>query len=580
MKYETKRTLSFLIVGGYLFLGGCEYAVIFPTCLSYLKSLGAEDEYWLGFTVSAYSFSAAISGIIGGRLSDIYEHHTKTIAMVSIVLMMFGSLQYTIGYSVWNILVSRLICGCGTAAGSAMLAEVCRVTAVEERTPILAICNATRQLGILVGPVFQIILEYFDFNVAGFQVTPLNAPGIFMAALWVVFGVMTYFMFYNLSAELKAEKRLRRNNLPPIMNPTHSAHSRPVSVASSRSPPHHDPPKSLLLPSSPISENSTNFPESVGHHLTAQRAISDCCFDENSHASGGALGGNSGIESSGVQSGVTQSHVRRQRLHSISERFLTSLAQSGQKSTTGQVNLLNASGVTYTLESGNYLAEFLSDSFILMLSMVFVLFFCQVGVETIVPVIMQDYFGYGEFQNSLVYMAGGAEALVVFFSVAIISRYVRDTNLMLLGWVILTASHVWLIIFIPQFQEHGTGSVAQVACFMAGLVMLYFGYAVASVANTGLFSKCLSPNTQGLGQGLRRMVSYLGLIFGPTWSGATIRRPYIFLGVPLGIILLKAIMLAVSFRDLRKIENEHRDLRQSSSSDEDDDEERRPLIRR
>jgi len=85
MKYETKRTLSFLIVGGYLFLGGCEYgklllgglihvliiksryktfnillAVIFPTCLSYLKSLGADDEYWLGFTVSGKSHSSKV----------------------------------------------------------------------------------------------------------------------------------------------------------------------------------------------------------------------------------------------------------------------------------------------------------------------------------------------------------------------------------------------------------------------------------------------------------------------------------------------------------------------------------------
>lgn len=90
---------------------------------------------------------------------------------------------------------------------------------------------------------------------------------------------------------------------------------------------------------------------------------------------------------------------------------------------------------------------------------------------------MQDYFGYGEFENSLVYMAGGAEALVVFFSVAIISRYVRDTNLMVIGWVTLTASHVWLLVFLPQFQASGSGSVVEVVLFMMGLVMLYFGYA-------------------------------------------------------------------------------------------------------
>lgn len=63
---------------------------------------------------TAYSFSAAISGIIGGRLSDLYESQTKTIAMVSMILMICGSVQYTVGYSVWNIIISRLVCGNNT----------------------------------------------------------------------------------------------------------------------------------------------------------------------------------------------------------------------------------------------------------------------------------------------------------------------------------------------------------------------------------------------------------------------------------------------------------------------------------
>ncbi len=90
---------------------------------------------------------------------------------------------------------------------------------------------------------------------------------------------------------------------------------------------------------------------------------------------------------------------------------------------------------------------------------------------------MQDYFHYGEFENSLVYMAGGAEALVVFFSVAVISRYVRDTNLMIIGWITLTLAHVWLLLFLPQFQVDGTGAAWEVAFFMFGLVLMYFGYA-------------------------------------------------------------------------------------------------------
>ena len=40
--------------------------------------------------------------------------------------------------------------GVGTAAQSAMIAELCRVTERKDRTPILAVCNAAKQVGIFI----------------------------------------------------------------------------------------------------------------------------------------------------------------------------------------------------------------------------------------------------------------------------------------------------------------------------------------------------------------------------------------------------------------------------------------------
>lgn len=59
-------------------------------------------------------------------------------------------------------------------------------------------------------------------------------------------------------------------------------------------------------------------------------------------------------------------------------------------------------------------------------------------MQTIIPVVMQNYFGYGEFENSLVYMVGGLEALLFFFLVAAMSRCIRDTTL---------SSKIYLIAF-------------------------------------------------------------------------------------------------------------------------------------
>ncbi|CAG7709960.1 unnamed protein product [Allacma fusca] len=76
--FKRKRFMSFIITATYSFVGGCEFVVILPTVWSYLQSVGVQEEYWLGFTISAYSFAAAFAGVIGGRLADMYVNHTKT----------------------------------------------------------------------------------------------------------------------------------------------------------------------------------------------------------------------------------------------------------------------------------------------------------------------------------------------------------------------------------------------------------------------------------------------------------------------------------------------------------------------
>ncbi len=86
----------------------------------------------------------------------------------------------------------------GSGAGAALLAEVCRTTSTKERTSILSICNGLRQVGLLIGPGFQIVLEYFDFSLFGgaVVVTPFNAPGLFMAILWLFF-LLFVILFYS-----------------------------------------------------------------------------------------------------------------------------------------------------------------------------------------------------------------------------------------------------------------------------------------------------------------------------------------------------------------------------------------------
>ncbi len=58
-----------------------------------------------------YSLFAVISAGAGGRLSDRFGSYTKTIVVVCIFTMALGNFQYVLGFSVWNILAARCLCG-------------------------------------------------------------------------------------------------------------------------------------------------------------------------------------------------------------------------------------------------------------------------------------------------------------------------------------------------------------------------------------------------------------------------------------------------------------------------------------
>ncbi|XP_046441893.1 uncharacterized protein LOC124192566 isoform X2 [Daphnia pulex] len=121
--------------------------------------------------------------------------------------MILGNMMYLVGGSVIYVIMGRVMCGLGSGAGAALLAEICRTTSPRERTSILSVCSGLRQVGLLIGPGFQIILEYFDFSLFGgaLVVRPFNAPGLFMTVLWVLFLLFVLAFYQNLDVEYHYE---------------------------------------------------------------------------------------------------------------------------------------------------------------------------------------------------------------------------------------------------------------------------------------------------------------------------------------------------------------------------------------
>ncbi|XP_018532750.1 major facilitator superfamily domain-containing protein 8 [Lates calcarifer] len=195
MDNHQKRNLTFLTIGLIFMLSGIEYAVILPTIWRYLQLLEAPP-YFLGLGLSAFSLSGLITGPLFGLWSDRCKT-TKSIILFSNLFEIAGNFMYFIGYSKWLLLCSRLVAGVGAGAGSSIFGFLTRSTRPEERAGIFAAIMACRQVGLLVGPAFNLFLRLCDFKLGPFVVNKYTSPGIFMCLLWMLLQFVVLAMYWD-----------------------------------------------------------------------------------------------------------------------------------------------------------------------------------------------------------------------------------------------------------------------------------------------------------------------------------------------------------------------------------------------
>lgn len=196
MDEQRKKKLTFITIGLLFLLSGVEYAVILPTIWRYLQTLDAAP-YFLGLSLSAFSFSGLLSGPLFGHWSD-RTRTTKKIILFANLFEIVGNFMYFMGFSKWLLLSSRLVAGIGTGAGSAIFGFLTRSTISEDRATVFAAVMACRQAGLLIGPAFNIFLRLCDFHIGPFVVNKYTAPGLFMCLLWILLQLAAVFMYWDL----------------------------------------------------------------------------------------------------------------------------------------------------------------------------------------------------------------------------------------------------------------------------------------------------------------------------------------------------------------------------------------------
>lgn len=131
----------------------------------------------MGLIIAAFSISGLFSNPLVGKWADSFSN-TKLILLVTNLGEIVGSFMYFIGYSSWFLVASRLVSGIGIGGGAAMLADITRSTAEEDRTGILSIIMSLRQIGLLVGPALSFLFLSLDYKIGPFHLDKYSAPGV------------------------------------------------------------------------------------------------------------------------------------------------------------------------------------------------------------------------------------------------------------------------------------------------------------------------------------------------------------------------------------------------------------------
>jgi hypothetical protein len=65
---------------------------------------------------------------------------------------------------------------------------------------------------------------------------------------------------------------------------------------------------------------------------------------------------------------------------------------------------------------------------------------------------MKTYFNYGDFENSILYLSGGGELILVFVILTLASKKYSDKSIILVGICLNIVTYIWFISTVPRFQ--------------------------------------------------------------------------------------------------------------------------------
>ncbi len=135
------------------------------------------------WVVSSYMLTIACLLPLFGKVSDVYGR--KKVFSLGMLIMSFGALFCGLSYSIYLLILCRVIQGIGAAMMmSNNLAVITAVFPENERGKAMGISNTTVAFGTLLGPgIGGFLIDFFGWNSVFFFVVPLGILSFIMSLL-------------------------------------------------------------------------------------------------------------------------------------------------------------------------------------------------------------------------------------------------------------------------------------------------------------------------------------------------------------------------------------------------------------
>lgn len=511
-----RKWLTRITIAAFFLSGGIEYSVILPTCWDYMNTRFHSENWFYGLTLSAMSISNLLIGPIMGALYD-RTHRTKILVIILNIFEITGNFMYFAATSKYMVLGSRFLVGIGVSAGSVLFGELARTTTKKERTAVFSLFMATRQIGLVIGPAFNLFLRICNFNLGPFTVDKFTSPALFMMVVWLVIEVMFLLVFFQLppvaEKEEKEEKEAKKKNTMTTTSDQNNLDTLDKRISNSYI---QESTQDMF-----VSNSTTSLPQ-----------------NENTSLLESTKEDNKGVED------IVTTKTQYGSINPVKE------VKSSKEGVVKRIRIVLASK---SQKFYGMILQLLREETVLLLAMLFFTILNHLILETGLVPYVETMLNWNEFGTSLFFSGAGVVVICSFIIVSILSRKISDRYLIIVGLCFHLFAYIWMVSTLGNAKK----TRWTLEEFLFGAFMVIIGLPFFIVSSASLYSKLLPVNIQGFGQGVRRSVASLSAIMGPLWAGAAFEmlpdfKFYPFYGVPLLLMVLILIMMLLSFNKLKE----------------------------